>query len=99
MAKKYIEPSTAAKETLSLPEKPANGGIPALEKSTVAKVTAANGLALERELESVIDLTDSSFFFIDGSGISEDIGLSLGESELLTVEKLKERGPYGSRRG
>ncbi len=62
MAKKYIDPSTAAEETFDLPEKPAKGGIPALGEGGMANVTANVGLALDGELESVIDLTNSSFF-------------------------------------
>jgi len=50
------------KKTFNLPKKPAKGGIPALEKSRMANVTANVGLALDRELKSVIDLTNSSFF-------------------------------------
>lgn len=67
IAKEYMDPSTAAKKTFDLPKKPAKGGIPALEKSTMANVTASVGLALDRELKSVIDLTNSSFFLIDGN--------------------------------
>lgn len=59
----------------------------------MAKVTAEVGLALERELKSVIDLTNSSFFLTQGAGISEEIGKSLCESTLLTEEESKERGP------
>jgi hypothetical protein len=69
VAGRYIDPSTAAKETFDLPEKPAKGGIPALEKGGMANVTANVGLALDGELESVIDLTNSSFFSAAAIGL------------------------------
>jgi len=103
IAKKYIDPSTAAKKTFNFPKKPAKGGIPALEKSMMANVTANVGLALDKELKSVIDLTNSSFFL--GAEIA-----SLWASKLLTREAggqgvvfgpawAAPKGPEGSHRG
>lgn len=66
MAEKYMDPSTAAKKTFNLPKDPAGGGIPALGEGMMANVTADVGLALDRELKSVIDLTNSFFFLIEG---------------------------------
>ena len=52
-AKKYIEPSIAAKKTYILAQKPAKGGTPAIENIPKATVIAISGLIFDMATKSV----------------------------------------------
>ena len=47
-AKKYIEPSIAAKKTYILAQKPANGGTPAIDNRDIVKVIASIGFMRDK---------------------------------------------------